>query len=75
MRHARLRHIAAADKRLALVLSAYPTKHARIGNAVGLDTPASAVALLRGCAAEGYDLGPAEGRARCPGWPPATATS
>ena len=24
-----------------------PTKHARIGNAVGLDTPASAVALLR----------------------------
>ena len=29
------------------MLSAYPTKHARIGNAVGLDTPASAVALLR----------------------------
>ena len=34
-------------KRVALVFSAYPTKHARIGNAVGLDTPASAVALLR----------------------------
>ena len=36
-----------AERRIALVLSAYPTKHARIGNAVGLDTPASAVALLR----------------------------
>ena len=32
-----------ASKRIALMLSAYPTKHARIGNAVGLDTPASAV--------------------------------
>ncbi|WP_405602068.1 cobaltochelatase subunit CobN [Streptomyces sp. NBC_01410] len=57
VRHARLRHIPAADKRLALVLSAYPTKHSRIGNAVGLDTPASAVALLRRLQAEGYDFG------------------
>ncbi|GAA2258872.1 cobaltochelatase subunit CobN [Streptomyces amakusaensis] len=60
VRHARLRHIPAAEKRLALVLSAYPTKHSRIGNAVGLDTPASAVALLRRLRAEGYDFGPAE---------------
>ncbi|MGW1866214.1 cobaltochelatase subunit CobN [Streptomyces mauvecolor] len=58
VRHARLRHIPAAGKRLALVLSAYPTKHSRIGNAVGLDTPASAVALLRRLRAEGYDFGP-----------------
>ncbi|SCD75840.1 cobaltochelatase CobN, partial [Streptomyces sp. DfronAA-171] len=57
VRHARLRHIPAPDKRLALVLSAYPTKHSRIGNAVGLDTPASAVALLRRLLAEGYDFG------------------
>ncbi|MEW2296729.1 cobaltochelatase subunit CobN [Streptomyces sp. NPDC006743] len=57
VRHARLRHIPPADKRLALVLSAYPTKHSRIGNAVGLDTPASAVALLRRLRADGYDLG------------------
>ncbi|MFE1247020.1 cobaltochelatase subunit CobN [Streptomyces sp. NPDC058766] len=54
VRHARLRHIPAADKRVALVLSAYPTKHSRIGNAVGLDTPASAIALLRRLRAEGY---------------------
>ncbi|MFD7614607.1 cobaltochelatase subunit CobN [Streptomyces sp. NPDC059828] len=60
VRHARLRHIPNADKRLALVLSAYPTKHSRIGNAVGLDTPASAVALLRRLAAEGYDFGAEE---------------
>ncbi|GAA4909642.1 cobaltochelatase subunit CobN [Streptomyces coeruleoprunus] len=60
VRHARLRHIPNADKRLALVLSAYPTKHSRIGNAVGLDTPASAVALLRRLRAEGYDFGPEE---------------
>ncbi|MBF6249105.1 cobaltochelatase subunit CobN [Nocardia farcinica] len=57
VRHARLRHIPAADKRLALMLSAYPTKHARIGNAVGLDTPASTVALLHELRAAGYALG------------------
>ncbi|MFF8729773.1 cobaltochelatase subunit CobN [Streptomyces sp. NPDC015171] len=60
VRHARLRHITPADKRVALVLSAYPTKHSRIGNAVGLDTPASAVALLRRLKAEGYDFGDAD---------------
>jgi cobaltochelatase CobN len=55
--HARLRRIPNAEKRLALVLSAYPTKHARIGNAVGLDTPVSAIRLLRRLRAEGYDVG------------------
>ncbi|MBS1692345.1 MAG: cobaltochelatase subunit CobN [Actinobacteria bacterium] len=57
VRHARLRHVAAADKKVALVFSAYPTKHARIGNAVGLDTPASAVALLRAMRDAGYVIG------------------
>ncbi len=55
---ARLRHIPPAQRRVALMLSSYPTKHARIGNAVGLDTPASAVALLRAMRARGYDIGP-----------------
>ncbi|MGV0790934.1 cobaltochelatase subunit CobN [Mycolicibacterium sp. XJ1819] len=54
VRHARLRGIPAEHKRVAVVFSAYPTKHARIGNAVGLDTPASAVALLRAMRAAGY---------------------
>ncbi|HKP44771.1 cobaltochelatase subunit CobN [Mycobacterium sp.] len=57
VRHAKLRAIAPADKRVALVFSAYPTKHARIGNAVGLDTPASAVALLRAMRSAGYAVG------------------
>ena len=57
VRHAQLRRVAAADKRVAIVFSAYPTKHARIGNAVGLDTPASAVALLRAMREHGYRVG------------------
>ncbi|MGN6162166.1 MAG: cobaltochelatase subunit CobN [Marmoricola sp.] len=55
--HARLSTTPAADKKVGLVLSAYPTKHARIGNAVGLDTPVSAIRLLRRLRAEGYHLG------------------
>ena len=43
-----------ADARIAIVLSSFPTKHARIGNAVGLDTPASAIALLERLRAAGY---------------------
>jgi cobaltochelatase CobN len=39
------------------VLSSYPTKHSRVGNAVGLDTPASAVRLLQALRAAGYDVG------------------
>ncbi|MER7441245.1 cobaltochelatase subunit CobN [Micromonospora avicenniae] len=59
VRQARLRRLPNADKRLAIVLSSYPTKHSRVGNAVGLDTPASAVRLLRALADAGYDLGDA----------------
>jgi cobaltochelatase CobN len=55
--HARLRHIPPAQRRIAIVLSAYPTKHARIGNAVGLDTPVSVIRLLRAMRQAGYHLG------------------
>jgi cobaltochelatase CobN len=55
--HARLRHIPPAQRRIAIVLSAYPTKHARIGNAVGLDTPVSVIRLLRAMREAGYQLG------------------
>ncbi len=55
--HARLRHIPRARRRIAIVLSAYPTKHARIGNAVGLDTPVSVIRLLRAMRQAGYHLG------------------
>jgi cobaltochelatase CobN len=55
--HARLRHVPPAERRIVLMLSAYPTKHSRIGNAVGLDTPASTVALLAAMRERGYRVG------------------
>jgi cobaltochelatase CobN len=61
--HGRLRHLPNADKKIALILSAYPTKHARIGNAVGLDTPASVVALLEALRDAGYRIGAVPGLA------------
>jgi cobaltochelatase CobN len=68
---ARLRHLPPAERRVAVVLSSYPTKHARIGNAVGLDTPASAVRLIRAMRERGYDVGPASGDGALPGIEPA----
>nr|WP_225953470.1 cobaltochelatase subunit CobN [Kibdelosporangium phytohabitans] len=57
VRHASLRHIPPAERRVVVMLSAYPTKHSRIGNAVGLDTPASVVRLLAALKERGYDVG------------------
>src|SRR5215208_444995 len=42
------------EKKVAILLSNYPTKHSRVGNAVGLDTPASAIGLLRAMRLAGY---------------------
>ena len=56
VRAARLRSIPAAAKKVAIVLSAYPTKRSRIGNAVGLDTPASVVELLQAMERSGYTV-------------------
>jgi cobaltochelatase CobN len=67
---ARLRHIPPPRRRVAIVLSAYPTKHSRIGNAVGLDTPASTVRLLRALRERGYDTGPVSGPDALPGVEP-----
>jgi len=67
---ARLRHVQPGERRIAVVLSAYPTKHSRIGNAVGLDTPASAVRLLRALRERGYDVGPEDGPDALPGVQP-----
>ncbi|MEM9520612.1 MAG: cobaltochelatase subunit CobN [Actinomycetota bacterium] len=54
VRHAHLRRTAPADRKVVLVLSAYPTKRSRLGNAVGLDTPASAIDLLHALARAGH---------------------
>ena len=63
-RMARLRRMPDAEKRIAVLLSSYPTKAARIGNAVGLDSLASLMNLLQAMRQAGYDLGdtlPADG--------------
>jgi cobaltochelatase CobN len=62
-RFARLGRKPNEHKKVAVLLSNYPTKHSRIGNAVGLDTPASAVRLLREMESAGYrvDGAPEEG--------------
>jgi cobalamin biosynthesis Mg chelatase CobN len=45
-----------AEKRIALILANYPTRDGRIGNGVGLDTPAAALNILRALQAEGYPV-------------------
>lgn len=58
-RWCRLRSLPATDKRIALILANYPGSEGRIGSGVGLDTPASVIAILRAMQAEGYVLGDA----------------
>ena len=60
-----LRRLRADEKRVALILANYPGSEGRIGSGVGLDTPASVMAILRTMQAEGYTLDalPADGDA------------
>ncbi|MCW5700852.1 MAG: cobaltochelatase subunit CobN, partial [Rhodospirillales bacterium] len=51
---ARLRSKTAGDRRIALVLANYPNRDGRLGNGVGLDTPASTVNVLRAMQGAGY---------------------
>src|SRR5262249_48307562 len=44
------------ERRIALVLANYPNRDGRIGNGVGLDTPASAIAILRALTEAGYRI-------------------
>lgn len=46
----------AAEKSIALILANYPTRDGRIGNGVGLDTPASTINLLQRLQEDGYDI-------------------
>jgi len=56
---ARLRRTAVGERRIALVLANYPNRDGRLGNGVGLDTPASAAAILSALGGAGYDIGDA----------------
>ena len=61
---ARLRATPAGARRVAIVLANYPNRDARIGNGVGLDTPASAARVLAALRAAGYRVGAAPDRGR-----------
>jgi cobaltochelatase CobN len=56
VRSARLRHLPAERRRVAMLLTSFPTRHAKVGMAVGLDTPASALALLDALHVDGMDV-------------------
>ncbi len=60
-----LRRTAQADKRLAIVLSAYPGRDDQMANAVGLDAPESTVEVLNVLRDRGYAIAdlPADGAA------------
>jgi cobaltochelatase CobN len=57
-RWASLRGTPATDRHVAIILANYPNKDGRLGNGVGLDTPAGVAQTLRRLTAEGYALGP-----------------
>ncbi|PPR61891.1 MAG: Aerobic cobaltochelatase subunit CobN, partial [Alphaproteobacteria bacterium MarineAlpha3_Bin3] len=62
---AALRLKPAAERRIALVLANYPNRDGRIGNGVGLDTPAATVNVLNALKEKGYSVTdiPADGAA------------
>jgi cobaltochelatase CobN len=61
----RLRTLSRAERRIAVLMPDYPGAPGRTGYAVGLDVPASVMALLDDLAAAGYAVthGPRDGRA------------
>ncbi len=64
-RYCQLANKANRDKRIALILANYPTKDGRIGNGVGLDTPASTLTILQALQQAAYPVEtiPADGDA------------
>ncbi|MCS7080916.1 MAG: cobaltochelatase subunit CobN [Chloracidobacterium sp.] len=57
VRWARLRDRPNAEKRLAIVLTNFANRNGRVGSAVGLDTPASVLNILRALRDAGYTVG------------------
>ncbi|MBV9275433.1 MAG: cobaltochelatase subunit CobN [Verrucomicrobia bacterium] len=55
---AQLRTVPNGAKKVAIVLSNYPNRDGRIGNGVGLDTPASVIRLLKALRDRGYLVDP-----------------
>ncbi|MCF2487547.1 cobaltochelatase subunit CobN [Dyadobacter sp. CY347] len=55
-RFARLRHLPNSKKRIAFIFTNSNTKASQVGNAVGLDAPASLMNILGAMQAEGYQI-------------------
>ncbi|KQW27518.1 cobalt chelatase [Rhizobium sp. Root274] len=62
---AKLRATEPADRLVALVMANYPNRDGRLGNGVGLDTPAGTIEVMRAMCGAGYDVSdlPADGDA------------
>jgi cobaltochelatase CobN len=54
---AKLRRARPEARRIAIVMANYPNRDGRLGNGVGLDTPAGTIEVLKAMAAEGYPVG------------------
>src|SRR5579872_5225261 len=50
----RLRRTPPGERRIALILANYPNRDGRIGNGVGLDTPAAVIEVLKALKGAGY---------------------
>ncbi|APG84834.1 aerobic cobaltochelatase subunit CobN [Sinorhizobium americanum CCGM7] len=53
---ARLRRAKPDARRIAIVMANYPNRDGRLGNGVGLDTPAGTIEVLKAMAAQGYPV-------------------
>jgi len=56
VRFARLRYLKNSEKRIAFIFTNSNTKASQVGNAVGLDAPASLMNMLHAMQAEGYQF-------------------
>ncbi|WP_169570204.1 cobaltochelatase subunit CobN [Sneathiella limimaris] len=54
---ARLKRTDPSERKVALILANYPNKNGRLGNGVGLDTPAGTIAVLEALQSNGYETG------------------
>ncbi|PZV17512.1 MAG: cobaltochelatase subunit CobN [Leptolyngbya sp.] len=53
---AKLRQEQVGDRKVSLILANYPSRNGRLANGVGLDTPASCVAILQALQQAGYHV-------------------
>jgi cobaltochelatase CobN len=53
---ARLRRAKPHERRVAIIMANYPNRDGRLGNGVGLDTPAGTIEVMKAMAASGYGI-------------------